>query len=217
MKVLAIGAHPDDVELGAGATLAEHAAAGDEVSILVLSAGVTSRGGDDSEAQKAIRQQAIEAAKILGAQVCVLNNPDQRFDTVARLDIVRAIEAAIRQVQPERVYTHHGGDRNLDHRITHDAVLTACRPVPGSCVESIYAFEVASSSEWGTVFWPTAFVDVSGEPLAKKGRALVCYAAEMRASPHPRSLEALAALARWRGATVGVEAAEAFEVVREML
>lgn len=215
MRVLAVGAHPDDCELGAGATLAKHAAGGDEVSILVLSAGAVSRGTSDVDGRAdALRQQAVESAKILGASVAVLNNPDQRFDSVDMLDLVRAVEAVIRQLEPERVYTHHGGDRNLDHRLTHDAVLTACRPVPGSSVRSVYAFEVASS--WGTVFWPNLFVDVSGLALERKAKALACYKDEMRAAPHPRSIEALTALAAWRGATVGVAAAEAFVVVREI-
>lgn len=214
MRVLAVGAHPDDCELGAGATLAKHAAGGDEVSILALSAGAVSRGTPDVDGQAdALRRQAIESADILGASVAVLNNPDQRFDSVDMLDLVRAIEAVIRQLEPERVYTHHGGDRNLDHRLTHDAVLTACRPVPGSSVRSVYAFEVASS--WGR-FWPNLFVDVSGLALERKAKALACYKDEMRAAPHPRSIEVLLALATWRGATVGVAAAEAFEVVLEI-
>lgn len=217
MRILAVGAHPDDVELGAGGTLARHAAAGDQVYIVTLAAGPMSRGGGKAELQK-YRGQAIAAATVLGARVATLSFADQRFDRVDRLVLVQAIEAAIHSTNPERVYTHHRGDRNLDHRITHDAVMTACRPVPGAVVRSVFAFEVQSSTEWGDEpFCPSVFVDVTGDPLSKKLEALACYEGEMaRAFPHPRSVEAIAALARWRGATAGIEAAEAFVLLREI-
>lgn len=216
MRILAIGAHPDDCELGAGATLAKHAMLGNEVTLLILGTGVTSRlvGGSASVAE--LKHQATEAAGILGVSVQTLSFPDQRFDTVEVLDITRAIEEVVAKIQPQWVYTHSGSDLNLDHRITHQAVLTACRPVPDGCVKALYAFEVPSSTEWGTVFHPEHFVDVSGEPIRKKQAALACYAGEMRQFPHPRSSGGVHALASWRGAIVGVEAAEAFEVLREI-
>lgn len=217
MRILAVGAHPDDVELGAGGTLARHTAAGDEAYILVLGTGATSRDHVAPGATLELRRQALESAQVLGARVCVLNYPDQRFDSVDFLELVKAVEGVIGQVTPERIYTHYAHDLNLDHRLTHQAVITACRPLPGALVRRIDSFEVPSATEWGGVaFAPTAFVDIQGEPLRRKLAALACYKGEMRDAPHPRSAVSLTALARWRGANSGFVEAEAFEVVRDL-
>ena len=136
------------------------------------------------------------------------------------LDIVQPIERVVRELAPKTIYTHHGGDLNIDHVLCHRAVLTACRPQPGLSVLRIYAMEVPSSTEWAppqsvTPFVPTRFVDIS-DTQEKKRRALEAYKEEMRAFPHPRSFEAVNALAAWRGASAGLNAAEAFMVVREV-
>jgi len=142
------------------------------------------------------------------------------MDTVGFLEIVKAIEAAVKRLKPNVIYTHHANDLNIDHAIVHRAVLTACRPLPGSSVRSIYAFETLSSTEWepaglGRQFQPTRFVDISNSLDAKMG-AMRAYGEEMRPFPHPRSPEAIEALARFRGAQSGLLAAEAFVVVREI-
>lgn len=219
MNVLVVAAHPDDETLGCGGTIARHAAAGDTVSLLFLADGVGARGDHDAAAIAGRTRAAAAAAAALGAEPprC-LGLPDNRLDTVALLDIVKAIEALVEEVRPAVVYTHHGGDLNIDHRIAHRAVLTACRPLPESPVRAIHAFEVPSSSEWaspGDAFVPTRFVDIAAT-FATKMAALACYGDEMRAFPHPRSAQAVEALARWRGASAGLALAEAFAVVREI-
>ncbi len=218
--ILAIAAHPDDEALGCGGTLAKHVAAGDRVQCLFLADGAGSRG---EGADVALRQQQAEAAaRELGASMPILLDfPDNRMDEVPLLEVVQAVEKVIAEVKPDIIYTHHGNDLNIDHRIVHQAVLTACRPQPGSCVHAIYGFEVPSSTEWASpevapAFRPVRFVDISGY-LQHKMALLDCYADEMRAFPHARSREAVEALARWRGATVGVAAAEAFSVIREIV
>ncbi len=217
MKVLAVVAHPDDEVLGAGATLAKHALAGDEVRVLILGTGVLSRQTAVDDDVTALRRAAVAASDVLGVAAFLTDLPDNQFDTVPLLEIVRIVQGTIEGQRPEIVYTHHAGDLNVDHRCTHEAVLVACRPQAGCTVRSIYAFEVPSATEWGLhLFAPTVFMDVSGEPMRLKLKALECYASEMRPFPHPRSMGAVTALARWRGATAGVEAAEAFEVVREV-
>lgn len=215
--VLAVGAHPDDIELGCGATLAKHAAAGDEVHGIVL-ATLPADDLEDADARMdKARGQAQVAGMVLGLKDLLLcDGKDQRLDMASRLDLVRIIEKAIRECRPSIVYTHHGGDRNLDHVVTHDAVFTACRPVPGSYVKQLLTFEVQSSTEWGTGFAPNTFVDVSGELFAIKMRALACYTDEMPPFPHPRSREKLEALSEWRGGAVGVHRAEAFVLAREI-
>jgi LmbE family N-acetylglucosaminyl deacetylase len=147
--------------------------------------------------------------------------PDNRMDCVDMLDVVQQIEESVQRHKPCTVLTHNAGDVNIDHRIVHDAVIAACRPQPGHCVKKLLFFEVPSSTEWrpaasAPVFSPNFFVDISAT-LARKLKALEAYASELREFPHPRSLQAVSALARWRGASVGVMAAEAFMLGREVL
>ena len=150
LPVLALVAHPDDEVLGAGGTLALHALRGDEVHIVFLTDGVGARGADRA-AEERRAEAAIKAASILGARPPrFLGFPDNCVDRIALLDVVQAIEAVIASVQPATVYTHHAGDLNIDHAICHRAVLTACRPLPGSKLRRIYAMEVASSTEWAS-------------------------------------------------------------------
>jgi len=222
--VLVIAAHPDDEILGCGGTLARHVAEGDQVHILILAEGATSR--DHKRLAKArekdlavLREAAAGAASCIGAQPPRFAGfPDNRMDSVDLLDVVKEIEAVVAETAPAVVYTHHGGDLNEDHRLTHQAVLTACRPLPDAPVRSIYTFETLSSSEWsslmlGEPFLPSRFVDI-GPYLTAKMKALECYASEMRPFPHARSYDNVMSLARYRGATVGLEAAEAFVTLR---
>jgi LmbE family N-acetylglucosaminyl deacetylase len=122
--------------------------------------------------------------------------------------------------RPQTVFTHHAGDLNVDHRRLHEAVAVACRPQPGQSVKTLLCFEVASSTEWqvpggAPAFMPNWFVDIS-RTLERKMRALEGYATELRDWPHPRSTRGVEHLARWRGATVGADAAEAFVLARHL-
>jgi len=220
MKVLVVAAHPDDEVLGCGATMARHAAAGDEVHVVILAQGITSRGKPGAKrALSRLGQAASKAAAVLGARPPVLEAfPDNRMDSVPLLDVVKVIEGHLARVAPRVIYTHHPCDLNVDHGVVHCALLTACRPLPGSQVERILCFEVPSSTEWRSplateAFAPNWFVDVS-RTLHLKLKALEAYASEMRPFPHPRSLAAVEHLARWRGASAGFKAAEAFALAR---
>jgi LmbE family N-acetylglucosaminyl deacetylase len=224
VKVLCVAAHPDDEVLGCGGTLARHAAAGDEVHVCLVAEGLTSRitassaGGSASELAE-LAAAARRADALLGVrETLLLGLPDNRLDELPRLDVIQRIEAVLASVRPEVVYTHAACDLNLDHQIVHEAVLTACRPVPGQRVRRILCFEVPSSTEWrgagsAPAFVPNWFVDISAT-LAAKRAALGEYAGEMRPWPHARSIDACEHLARWRGASVGVAAAEAFMLAR---
>jgi LmbE family N-acetylglucosaminyl deacetylase len=227
-RVLVVAAHPDDEVLGCGATMARHAQAGDEVHTVFLADGVAARDRDagdgragHDESLEHRRAAAHEAAERLGsASVAFFDFPDNRLDSVALLEIVQELEAFAAPLAPEIVYTHHAGDLNVDHRICHQVALTAFRPLPGQSVRSMYGFEVCSATEWAfgnaaEAFVPVRYNDVS-EHLAAKLSALGAYEHEMRAFPHARSLEAVRALATWRGASVGCAAAEAFTVIREI-
>jgi LmbE family N-acetylglucosaminyl deacetylase len=224
-RVLVVAAHPDDEVLGAGGTLARHAGAGDEVTVLILGQGVAARFAAQalapSDLVARLREQAVRAGEVLGVKEVRFGSlalADNRFDESSLLEIVKTVEAAIRELSPAVVYTHHPGCLNIDHRLTFQAVLTATRPGAGCPVVELLVFEVLSSTEWafgrlGPVFSPNVFVDIA-ETLQLKVQALKCYKDELREAPHLRSLEVVRAnAARW-GAVVGRTAAEAFELVR---
>jgi LmbE family N-acetylglucosaminyl deacetylase len=144
--------------------------------------------------------------------------PDNRFDTVPLLEVVKVVEGVVLRLAPDVIYTHHGGDLNVDHRVVSQAVLTATRPVLGQSVREIYAFEIPSSTEWAfqrlePVFRPNVFIDITAT-LEAKVKALACYETEVRAFPHPRSPEALQSIAQRWGSVAGVKQAEAFELIR---
>jgi len=222
--VLIVAAHPDDEVLGCGGTIAKLADQGATVNVAFLADGVFSRSGDigAQQAELSIRRTASQkACDILHVKSVFFGEfPDNRMDTIALLDIIKPIDALLAKYQPDTIFTHHAGDVNIDHRRIHEAVVTACRPQRGHPVKTLLCFEVPSSTEWqlpgsAPVFAPNWFVDIS-DTLDRKLAALDAYATELRAWPHPRSKQGVDSLARWRGATVGVDAAEAFTLGRQL-
>jgi N-acetylglucosaminylphosphatidylinositol deacetylase family protein len=223
-KVLVVAAHPDDEVLGVGGTIIRHAEQGDCIKILLMAEGLTSRKDkrDTEGFQKeldALHRQAQSVARILGAdEIRLCNFPDNRMDGIERLDIIKPIEHLIDEFHPNIVYTHHAGDVNVDHFVTHEAVVTATRSVPGQFVKEIYFFETLSSTEWqmqtaDRAFLPTLFVDIESV-FERKMEALNLYDSEMREYPHPRSYRAVKSLAEYRGCTSGVHMSEAFSIGR---
>ena len=217
-RVLVVAAHADDETLGCGGTMARHASNGDHVDVLLVADGVTGRGDEKLEDRHA---SALRACAILGANKPIfLDFADQKLDMLSFLQIVQTIEPIIERIGPTIIYTHHGGDLNLDHRIVHQAVLTALRPMPFSTYKAIYAFEVLSSTEWassavGEAFRPDHFVAIE-TTLSRKIEALRAYNQEMRDFPHARSIDALQALAVLRGSSVGLLSAEGFVTLRSI-
>lgn len=223
-RILVVAAHPDDEVLGCGGTLVRALRAGARVLILLLGEGPTARNSASSEEGRGqARQDRMALLNRLrtftGQPVeleCALF-PDNRFDTVALLDIVQWIESRAFEFKPDVVFTQHIGDLNVDHVLTQRAVMTVFRPLPALRIPDIYAFEVLSSTEYGLsadqAFQPNFYVDISQE-VEDKLALLECYDSELRDFPHPRSYEAVRTLARLRGAQCGCEAAEAFMFLR---
>ena len=226
MRVLIVAAHPDDEVLGCGGTIARLVSQGHEVFVLFISEGVSSRGMFplDNSWNPQIRQRevyALNASTVLGFQIVgFLRYPNLRMTGIPILELAKEIETTISKFTPDTIYTHHFGDMNSDHRITYEAVITACRPKPSMSVRRIYTFEIPSSTEWGQaaglpVFSANRYVDISNF-FPQKMEALRCYAEEMRLPPHPRSTDGVEALARLRGFSVCLPFAEAFSVIREL-
>lgn len=225
MSVLVVAAHPDDEVLGCGGTIARLANEGRRVDIAIFGEGITSRHARREDADfahvAALTAATREVAALLGAtSVRSLGLPDNRFDTLPLLDVVKQVESLVEDLQPEIIFTHHGGDLNIDHTTLFRAVMTATRPTAGHPVKTVFAFEVASSTEWAfhhlqPAFHPNVFFDVAAT-MERKLAAMALYEGEARPFPHPRSPEALLAQARRWGSAAGVMAAEAFVLVREI-
>jgi LmbE family N-acetylglucosaminyl deacetylase len=225
MNVLFVAAHPDDEVLGCGGTIARLGREGHNVYIAILGEGVTSRYDQREQADdsllEVLHSRSYQVAELLGAEELFLYQlPDNRFDTVPLLDVVKIIEQLVDNLQPDVIYTQHGGDLNIDHSVVYRATLTATRPMVGTPVKAVYSYEVPSSTEWAfhsfdPIFTPTVFVDIDNT-LEIKIRAMELYESEVRPYPHPRSPEALRAIARRWGSTVGLQSAEAFAIVREI-
>ncbi len=219
-KILVIAAHPDDEILGCGATVAKMVKEGSEAYVLLLSGGVTSRSpAFEREKIKELKLQTKAANGILGIkEVYSKDFPDNKFDSVALLDIVKAVEEVKEAVKPDIIFTHSLKDLNIDHQITHKAVLTATRPMEDECVKEVYAFEILSSSEWNIkdLFVPDTFVDIE-ETIDLKKEAMEAYKSELREYPHPRSLEGIEIQSKNRGMVAGLRYAEAFETIRRVV
>lgn len=214
--VLAVGAHPDDEVLGAGGTLASHAAAGDEVHVLVVTEGASTQYDDETLIEEK-EVAARRCSEVLGVRSVRFGRlPDMRLDDVPHVDVNVVIEEAVEELEPDVVYTHASHDVNRDHMAVYESTLVATRPRAG--VSRVLAYETPSATEWTggdrDQFRPGVYVDIS-DHLETKIEAFAAYESEQRAYPHPRSEEALRARAKTRGTEAGFAAAEAFELVRE--
>jgi len=225
-RILVVVAHPDDEILGLGATMHDlihqH---GCTIRAVILGEGITSRS-QERDREKWANELATHRANIHSAaaaigyeSVGIYDFPDNRFDSVALLDIVKVVEKEKQDFQPSVIFTHHGGDTNIDHRRTFEAVITATRPMSGEVVRTIFAFETPSSTEWQAFnypnyFQPNVYFGVSRAGIEAKIKAMESYEFERRAFPHPRSPEALETLARRHAVTVGADYAEAFMLIR---
>ena len=222
-KILIVAAHPDDEILGCGGTIARLVNEGYEAYTLILGEGITSRDNiRDREKRgkeiKKLKEQIYEANEIIGVEeVFTYNFPDNRFDSVDLLDVVKVVEKIKNEIKPEIVFTHFENDLNIDHHITYKAVITATRPMEYETVKEIYSFEILSSTEWNypLSFKPNVYFDIK-DTLKFKLQAMSKYSSELRKYPHPRSLKSIDIKAKERGMEVGFIDAEAFELVRKV-
>lgn len=226
-SILVVVAHPDDEILGCGGTILRRIAEGDEVYSLILGEGITARydkremAGKDEIAK--LHDASAGVSKAMGFKKSwIMDFPDNRFDSVPLLDIIKAVEKVKKEVMPEVIYTHFEKDLNIDHRITFQAVLTACRPLADETVKEILSFEIPSSTEWTSpcsgdnCFRPGVFVDIS-DTIEKKVNTMEIYESEVKDYPHPRSPESLRITAKKWGIACGLKSAEAFMLVRKII
>jgi LmbE family N-acetylglucosaminyl deacetylase len=227
-KIMIVVAHPDDELLGLGATFHKLINEYNVIThVVILGEGITSRSDvRDVEVWKselAIHRQNIKNAQLaIGYHsVSIHNFPDNRFDSVALLDIVKVVEKEKLDFRPDIIFTHHGGDLNIDHQRTFESVMTTSRPMENECVKAIITFETASGTEWRASsdpkhFLPNLFFEVSEENVNAKIKGMEAYEFERRQFPHPRSPEALKIQSQRWGIVVGKQFAEAFCLIRSI-
>lgn len=225
-KILLVVAHPDDELLGCGATMHKLITENNcSIRAVILGEGITSRSDKREpekwdEELKQHKNNIYEAAKHIGFEsIGIYNFPDNRFDTVALLDLIKVVEKEKQTFNPEIIFTHHGGDLNIDHQRTFEAVITATRPMENENVKGIITFETPSGTEWRASsdpkhFIPNFFAEITEANLSAKINAMESYKFEKREYPHPRSPKALKILAQRYGVMLGCEYAEAFNIVR---
>lgn len=225
-KILIVAAHPDDEILGCGGTILRRIAEGDEVYSLILGEGITSRYDKRELVKKdkleALHNSLTKVSKFMGfKENWFYGFPDNRFDSVDLLDVVKVVEKIKKKVRPEVIYTHFENDLNIDHRITFQAVLTACRPMTGETVKEIYSCEIPSSTEWispfngGNYFRPNVFTNVENT-IDKKIKAMGIYESEVEKYPHPRSPESIKINSQRWGIVCGFKYTEAFILIRKV-
>ena len=195
--VLAIGAHPDDVELGIGGTLAAHRSAGDQVVILTLSRGA--RGGEAGDRMG----ESMAAAELIGARLFMEDLEDTR---ISESDpTVTIIERVVAQVQPTIVYTHSAHDRHQDHRAVHRAAMVATRDVP--------TFACYQSPSATVDYRPTRFVGIDGFTETKLA-LLACFGSQSGIRSYMQD-DFVLATSRYWSRYGGGQHCEPLEVIRE--
>ena len=219
MKILVIAPHPDDEVLGVGGTIAKRANEGHEVYVCVVT-----KAGEPlfrSEFVEQGRRECREADALLGAKKTVfLDYPAVMLETVPRYELNDGILQIIQSIRPDEVYIPHRGDMQLDHKMIVDACMVALRPKYEHKVSRVYSYETLSETGWDVPnttndFIPTVYEDIS-DTIEKKLEAMKRFQSQLGVFPDARSLVAIDALAKYRGATVSVKAAEAFSLVREI-
>jgi LmbE family N-acetylglucosaminyl deacetylase len=227
-RIMVVVAHPDDELLGLGGTLNKLITDYNVLThLVILGEGITSRS-DIRDVNLWEKELEIHHSNIYKAQnaigyhtLSLFDFPDNRFDSVDLLDLIKAVEKEKNEFIPSVIFTHHGGDLNIDHQRTFEAVMTSCRPMESEFVKTIITFETPSGTEWRAStdpkhFLPNLYFQISEENLEAKIKGMESYEFESRPFPHPRSPEALRIYAQRNGISVGVSLAEAFCLVRQI-
>ena len=212
-NVLIVAAHPDDEVLGVGGTIAKHVSNKDKVSVVTFTDGVSSRSHEKRKKENSIIrfEELGKVSSVLGFTEVHYEFPDQELDTISLLALSRALEDAKLKlgISPDIVYTHYANGLNQDHRQLYYATLIAFRPKPGQPCKEIYCYQVPSYGN--TDFSPTMYVSLTQAEVILKLKAWDCYQSEHNSR---FNRESLIRMTQECGNSIGVEYAEAFEIVR---
>ncbi len=219
MKILVLAPHPDDEILGLGGTMHWLATQGHSITVTIVTRGWEPLFSDENVAQ--VRQEAQDANTKLGvAKVQFMDLPVTRLHAIPKHEINATFDDLVTEEKPEIVFLPFPGDRHVDHKVVFDSAMVALRPVQDRLyVKKVLCYETVSETHWSApqiepAFEPQTWIDISGH-LDAKLDAMRTYVSQVRPAPDARSLEAITALAQWRGSVMGLRAAETFVVVRQ--
>lgn len=220
MRVLVIAPHPDDEVLGVGGTIAKRANAGDEVTVCICTKGVHSMF--DPKIIKAGRDEARRAHTYLGvSETIFLDLPAAELDSLPMTGIVGMLENVVSETCPDEIFIPHHGDIHNDHKTISAAAMVALRPKRFKKPVRILSYEVPSETGWDApttenAFIPNVYEDIT-DTITKKLNSVLIYKSQAEQWPGARSAGAVEALAKYRGSTVCIPYAEAFQLVRQTL
>lgn len=213
MKIIVFAPHNDDEVLGVGGTIAKYARLGHEIYICEATSG------PDIKLVNRIKEEALHAHKILGVkETFFLELPVVALKSTPTTVINKKFRDIVQEIKPNIAFIPHKGDIHIDHVEVSQAAMVALRPIENPQLERIYAYETLSETEWNipsaeNVFMPNTYSDIT-EYIQQKLNAMSCFETQIRDFPNPRSLEAIEALSRFRGSTIGVRNAESFVSIR---
>jgi LmbE family N-acetylglucosaminyl deacetylase len=217
-NVIVISAHPDDETLGAGGTILKHVANGDNVYWLIVT-NVFENQGFSKERVESRQEEIREVEKLLGiSKTYLLDYPTMTLSSSSLIKMVPEISTVFSEVQPEIIYTLNRSDAHSDHRVIFDAVMACTKSFRYPFIKQILMYECISETEFAPAlaekaFLPNYFVDIT-DYLDRKNEIMKVFESEIGEHPFPRSLENIRALAHFRGASVGVKYAEAFQLLK---
>ena len=217
-KIIIISAHPDDETLGAGGTILKHKKNGDEVYWLIVTDVFESEGFSNERVLS--RKQEIENVSKLYSfnNVYNLGYPTMKLNDIILFELVNKISRIFQEIEPETIYVMNRSDAHSDHRIVFDAVMSCTKSFRYPYVKKVLMYECLSETEFAPilperVFQPNYFVDIS-DFLNNKIKIMKIFDSELGEHPFPRSIKNIEALATYRGATIGVNYAEAFQLIK---
>ncbi len=217
-NVIIVSAHPDDETLGAGGTLLKHKANGDNIYWLITT-NISEKQGFSRDRVYSRQKEVEQVAQLFGVKkVFNLDYPTMQLSTETLIELVPRISTVFNEVKPEVIYCLNRSDAHSDHRVTCDAVMACTKSFRYPFVKQVLMYECISETEFSPalpekVFMPNYYVDIS-DYLDQKLEIMKVYDSELGDHPFPRSLRNIKALAIFRGASVGVEYAEAFQLVK---
>ena len=220
MKVLVVAPHADDEVLGVEGTIAKYIDEGHEVYVCVMTSGHPSMF--PQQVLNILRNEALESHIFLCVKkTFFLDLPAVMLSEVPKHEVNKKIKEVIDEVQPDVVFIPHFGDLHLDHYIVSQATMVCVRPIKDHRILEVYSYETLSETEWNiphisNAFIPNTYIDITGY-LDKKKAAMEYFTTQIKEFPHPRSIEAIESLAKLRGSTIGVKAAEAFCLIRKII
>lgn len=217
-NIIVVSAHPDDEVLGVGGTILKHKNNGDNIYWLIITSIFEKQGFTKKRIDSRQKEIKNVSQKLGIKKTLLLDYPTMELSSSSLITMIPEVSNFFLETKPEVVYCINRSDAHSDHRITFDAVMACTKSFRYPFIKQVLMYECISETEFAPnltekVFLPNYFVDIS-EFLNEKLEIMKIYESELGDHPFPRSLKNIEALATFRGASVGVKYAEAFQLIK---